>query len=88
MANWHLVIAYDKRAADWLAAQGYRHPPARPGNRLPTKDEIAAAFQALGISQEVLLVDGGGNPDTFTIRGDLVQELRLLRHLSESAGQL
>ncbi len=88
MANWHLVVAYDEGATDWLAAQGYRHPPARPGNRLPTEAEIAAAVRALGIGPDALLVDGAGGADSFRVRGDMVAELRLLRLLSERAGQV
>ena len=89
MANWHLVVAYDERATEWLAAEGYRHPPARPGNRLPTRDEIEEAARALGIGPDApLRVEGVGVADSFTVRGDLVLELRLLRRLSERSGQL
>ncbi len=88
MANWHLVTAYDERAAEWLAVQGYRHPPARPGNRLPTPAEIEEAARALGIGPDALLVNGVGVADSFTVRGDLVAELRLVRRLTERAGQL
>src|SRR4051794_32136473 len=89
VVNWHLVMAYDERATEWLASQGYQHPPARPGNRLPTLAEIGQAADALGIGPDApLLVDGVGVADSFTIRGDLVLELRLLRRLSEQAGQL
>src|SRR5262249_18617074 len=82
-------MAYDERAAEWLAAQGYQHPPARPGNRPPTLDEIEEAARALGIGPDApLLVDGVGAAESFIIRGDLVLELRLLRRLSERSGQL
>lgn len=87
MANWHVVLAYDERATKWLAEQGYQHPPARPGNRLPTENEIEEAVRALGIGSDVY-VDGVGVGDSFTVRGDLVAELRLVRRLSEQAGQL
>ncbi len=88
MANWHLVTTYDERAAEWLAGQGFQHPLARPGNRLPTLDEIEAAIHALAIGPDDLLVDGVGIADSFTVRGDMVAELRLVRLLSERSGQL
>ena len=71
MANWHLV-AYDERATEWLASEGYQHPPARPGNRLPTLAEIEQAAQALGIGADApLLVDGVGVANSFTIRAGI-----------------
>ncbi len=89
MANWHLVVPYDERAADWLASQGYAHPAVKPGNRLPTLAEIEQTARSLEIGPDApLLIDGAGFADSFTIRGDLVLELRLLRKLSELAGQL
>ncbi len=56
MANWHFVVPYDRAAADWLASEGFPHPPARPGNRLPTWDEVEHAAQALGIPSDAPLV--------------------------------
>lgn len=89
VANWHLVVPYDDRATEWLSAQGYPHPSVRTGNRLPTLAEIEEAMRLLGITQDApLLIDGHGIADSFTIRGDLFLELRLLRKLSESSGQL
>ena len=93
MANWHLVFRYDGRATDWLAERGYPHPAARPGNRLPTRDEVSWSWAALGLAPTAALaVDGfddvAGDEDCFKVRGDLVLELRLLRHLCESCGQL
>src|SRR5262249_40833016 len=63
-------------------------PPVRPGNRLPTPAEIEAAVRVLEIGADMLLIDGLGVADSFTVRGDLVAELRLMRCLSERAGQL
>jgi hypothetical protein len=89
VANWHLVVAYDERAAGWLTGQGYQHPAVHPGNRLPTLPEIEAAARALSIGPDApLVIDGVGMADSFTIRGDLVLELHLLRKLSEQSGQL
>jgi hypothetical protein len=89
VANYHLVVAYDERATEWLAEQGYPHPPARPGNRLPTFDEIEETVRFLGIGPGApLIVDGVGVGDSFTIRGDLLLELRVLRKLCERCGQL
>src|SRR5262249_14268431 len=89
MANWHLVVPYDERAAAWLRGQGYSHPPVRPGNRVPTQAEIDRAAHAIGIRPNApLLIDGVGVGDSFRVRGDLVLELRLLRKLSEDTGQL
>ncbi len=50
MANWRIVLVYNSQATEWLAAKGYRHPPARLDNRLPTEAEIEDAVQELGIS--------------------------------------
>jgi len=89
LANWHLVVAYDERATEWLSSQGYPHPAARPGNRLPTPAEIEEAFQSLGFPPNALLyIDGFDLPDSFTVRGDLLLELRVLRKLCERSGQL
>jgi hypothetical protein len=93
MANWHFVFAYDRRATDWLAEQGYPHPLARPGNRLPTHEEVLQAWTALGLPTNApLLVEGtdeyDSEEDCFQVRGDLVLELKLLRCLCENCGQL
>ncbi|MGN6371047.1 MAG: hypothetical protein ACTHN5_22560 [Phycisphaerae bacterium] len=89
MANWHLVLAYDNQAADWLAAQGYQRPLARSDNRLPTQAEIENAERTLGIGSDApLLVDCAGLPESFAMRGDLILQLQLLRRLSQLAGQL
>jgi hypothetical protein len=88
MANWHLVTAYDERAAEWLAGHGYKHPAALSGNRLPTLAEIESAVHELGIGLDALLIDGVSTTDSFTVRGDLVAELRLIRLLSLRSGQL
>jgi len=89
VANWHIVAAYDEQAADWLAGHGYLHPRVRPGNSMPTPAEIEEAVRTLGLEPDVPLAIGdAGLPDSFAIRGDLVLELRLLRKLSERAGQL
>jgi hypothetical protein len=87
MGNWHLVVAYDTRATDWLAAEGYRHPVALPHNRLPSEAEIEAAVATLGLDHNDLVIDSVDS-DSFRVRGDLVAELRLLRLLCEHAGQL
>src|SRR4051794_20633106 len=81
VANWDIVLAYDEQASDWLASQGYGHPPVRPGNRLPTFAEVEEAAVALGIGPDApLLVDTIGATDSLRMRGDLVLELRLLRY--------
>lgn len=87
MGNWDLIITYDKQATDWLAAEGYSHPPARPGNRLPTTAEIEAAAATLQGQLDGILVDTGVS-NCLRIRGNLAQELKLLRLLSKTAGQL
>jgi hypothetical protein len=48
LANWQFVMPYDEAAADWLGANGYPHPPARPGNRTPTWAEVEQAVESLG----------------------------------------
>lgn len=89
MANWHIVVPYDDRATDWLAEQGYPHPPARPGNRLPTGAEVEQAVRALGLPPDVpLAIDFARNGESLTVRGDLLLELRVLHKLCERCGQL
>lgn len=88
MGNWHVVMPYDSRAAEWLGEQGFPHPEVQNGNRLPTFTEIEEAASLLGIGPDApLLIDHHGNPDSFTIRGDLRLELELIRKLSERSGQ-
>ena len=89
MANWHLVFPYDSRATEWLTAQGLPHPQLRPDNRLPTPAGIESAARDLGFGPHVsLLVDWLGSNDSFSIRGDLYLELKLIRKLAEACGQL
>ena len=65
MANWHLVFAYDSRATDWLADRGFPHPPARPGNRMPTSEEVRSAAAAVGTGADApLLIDHEDGPIT------------------------
>lgn len=87
MANWDIVLPYDNRATDWLSDFGYPHPAARPGNRLPSDEELRLAWNALGLgSDDPLLVDR--YDEAMSVRGDMVLELRFLRLLSERCGQL
>lgn len=90
MANWDFVFAYDDRAASWLAEQALPHPAVRSGNRLPTEAEVTAACATLGFGPDSpLRVEfSRANPGDFVIRGDLLLELRLLRLLCVSCGQL
>lgn len=90
MSNWDFVFAYDDRAAEWLAAQALPHPAVRPGNRFPTEAEAAAACQTLGFGPDspIRVAFSRANPGEFKVRGDLLQELRLLRLLCASCGQL
>lgn len=90
VANKDFVFPYDRKAADWLSTQGLPHPTVRPGNRLPTEAEAAKAWAVLGLTPDSPLHFEFTDADRrcFTIRGDLVLELRLLRLLCEACGQL
>lgn len=89
MANWDHVFAYDDDAADWLEAQGYPHPPAWPGGRLPTRAEVERAVAALGLPDPgPLAIELDGDRDSLKVRGDTLLELRLVRSLCEACGPL
>jgi hypothetical protein len=71
LANWHFVMPYDEAAADWLAANGYPHPPARPGNRLPTWAEVEQAVECFGVPPDAPLAIEPG-VELLKVRGDLL----------------
>ena len=48
MANFDLVLPYDKRTEAWLREKRYPHPNANPQNRFPTKQEIFDAVRSTG----------------------------------------
>lgn len=92
MSNWDHVLPYDSQAAEWLAGKGLPHPPVAPGNRLPTQAEVSKAMAALGFTRDspihVEYEDDDADSGAFTVRGDLILELRLLQLLGKSCGQL
>ena len=89
MANWHLVVPYDKAAADRLASEGFPRPPARPGNRLPTWAEVEHATQALGTPPDApLVIELSADGESRKMRGDVLARDALLRWVSELCGQL
>src|SRR5258708_4325120 len=46
MSNHDLIFPYAAHFDEWLTQQGYPHPAVRPGNRLPTFDDIDWALAA------------------------------------------
>jgi hypothetical protein len=89
VANWHFVFPYDEAAADWLAGEGFPHPPARPGNRLPTWTEVEDAAKAVGIPPDApLAIELSTDGESLKMRGEVLLELRVLRRVSELCGQL
>jgi hypothetical protein len=64
MANFDLVLPYDKRMETWLREKEYPHPEAVPHNRFPTKQEI---FDAI-VSTGTLEVECAEQVDFFAVR--------------------
>lgn len=64
MANWRFVLAYDERFAQSLADEGVTHPPVRPGNRMPTLEEIRGAIA----QQPTWVEDGRWLPGQLWVR--------------------
>ena len=88
MANWHFVFPYGQDAADWLASEGYPHPPVRPGNRLPTWAEVERAVRILRLPPDApLVIKPSADGESLLMRGDMLLELRVVRWLSEFCGQ-
>jgi hypothetical protein len=76
MANFDLVLPYDKRMETWLREKGYPHPKAKPHNRFPTKQEI---FDAI-VNTGTLEVQCAEQVDFFAVRkgtGDRGYEIRI-----------
>ncbi len=63
MANWDFVFSYDARWEQWLAEQGYPHPPVLPCNRIPTTGDMKWALAAQGN----LVLDYPAGKDRFYV---------------------
>jgi hypothetical protein len=97
MGNWDLAIRYDERATSWLTSQELPHPRARSQNRHPTTSDIIWALQETGYAKSppVILIDGidwnapqFAAGDGFTIRGDRLAAIRVLKKLAQRCGQI
>jgi hypothetical protein len=94
MGNWDYVFPLNQEAVDWLDSEDLPHPPLAHGNRMPTTREIKEAVGSFGEIPRELQIDLDFEQldyvpkECFKIRGDIVAELKLLRHLAGSCGQL
>jgi hypothetical protein len=92
VSNWDFVVPYTTEATAWLVEQGFPHPAAAIGNRAPTLDELNQALAA--VDDSLVQVDleafqhGPNAGQSFRLRGEIVQELTLLRQLATVCGQL
>jgi len=97
MGNWDLALRYDERATSWLAGEKLPHPVACSQNRHATTGDIIWALRETGCdaSLPAILIDGidWNDPlseakDGFTIRGDRLVAIRLLKKLASRCGQI
>jgi hypothetical protein len=94
MGNWDYVFPLNQEAIEWLDNEQLPHPPLLRGNRMPTTREISDAVALLGDVSQSLQIDLDFRDldcvpgECIRIRGEIVTELRLLRCLAESCGQL
>ena len=93
MANWDFVTLYNVEAEEWLQSMGLPHP-ARVKSRMPTTQQLIAAWESSGVPDAVL-IDGFNwdeaafEPDDgFRMRGDRRVQLRILKTICSFCGQL
>lgn len=94
MANWDYVFPLNRETIEWLDGEGLSHPQLMPTNRMPSTREIKDAVSTVGELPDDLQIDlDFDNVDhvpegCFKMRGNVVAELRILRQLADSCGQL
>ena len=93
MANWDLITAYNSEASDWLSGENLPHPHPSV-SRMPTTQQIVAAWESLDNS-ELVLIDGFEWDDStytpdgrFRMRGDRIVQLQILKSVCKYCGQL